>query len=339
MFKKLFSELFILTAKLAIVLIVLAATYLLLEGVKYYQNRDNLFKVASVEFEEDGKLPQDEDLFEDYLFVMDAYESEPNEDDYTSYEEDLPEDIITESGTHEDVTEIPTKPQPISLGKDPLVVIVIDDMGISKSRTKDINSLNYPITSSFLTYGGNLQGQINDSIKAGHEVIAHIPMEAKTSQDAAPDVLKTSMTDTEVKEKLEVMLNKFLNINGINNHMGSKFTENLTKMNNVMEVLKEKNLFFLDSRTSAASIAKEAAEKHGIKYVTRNIFLDNENDLDYIMNQLHATEKVATKKGYAIAIGHPKSQTFEALKLWLPTLEGRGYKLIHLTELVELLNK
>lgn len=316
----------------------------------------------------------DDEIYDEYLSLLENYseqkdnetviieepeipnpevvlaEEEAAEETYKLYEEELPQDILINNvseeqkeiitSSHKDIKDINIEPshKPAYFEK-PVIAIVIDDMGVSKKRTKDINKLQYPITSSFLTYGEDLHAQISDSLAAGHEIMAHIPMEAKTKVDAAPDVLKISMSDEDIVKNLNMMLEKFENIKGINNHMGSKFTENEAKMNSVMKVLKEKKLFFLDSRTSGSSKGKDAAIISGVPYATRNIFLDNNNDFEYILGQLKATERVARKNGYAIAIGHPKSQTYLALKYWLPTIESKGIKIVHLSEIVDVLNK
>lgn len=251
---------------------------------------------------------------------------------YELYEEALPETIEVDKKTI--VKKAAKKPN----GKGVVIAIVIDDMGISPSRTKDINSLKAPITSSFLIYSRNLDRQMGDSLRAGHEVMVHVPMEAKSKIDTAPDVLTTKMNKEEIQDNFKKMLKKFHNIRGVNNHMGSKFTEDGNRMRYIMEVLKEEGLFFLDSKTSALSKGKAAAEEYQISYVGRNIFLDNRNDLDYILNQLAITEKVASKNGYAIAIGHPKSQTYLALKEWIPEAQLRGFKLVHISDIVERLN-
>ena len=109
-------------------------------------------------------------------------------------------------------------------------------------------------------------------------------------------------------------------------------------MDAVMRELKRRDLFFLDSKTTANSAAENAAAQNGVSYVSRNIFLDNEDKFDYIMRQLHQTEKIARKNGYAVAIGHPKEQTYRALKVWLPTLQSRNLRLVPLSEIVKVLN-
>ena len=255
------------------------------------------------------------------------------------YEEKLPDDIIDETTKEKskDIKVLPAKKPPY-FGKQKAIVIVIDDMGISLKRTADIISLKAPITASFLTYGRKLDEQIKSSLQSGHEIMVHVPMEAQTAVDAAPDVLTTKMSLKEIRNNLIEMLKKFKDIKGINNHMGSKLTEDYGRMKEVMSVLKEQGLYFLDSKTSPKSRAEKAAQDTGIAYAHRHVFLDNQNDKKYILGQLAKVEKLADKNGYAIAIGHPKTQTYAALKEWLPTLENKGMRLIHLSNAIKILN-
>ena len=120
--------------------------------------------------------------------------------------------------------------------------------------------------------------------------------------------------------------------------MGSKLTEDYNRMKTVMETLKEKGLYFLDSKTSPKSKAEMAAKDSGIAYAHRHIFLDNQNDKAYILGQLSKVERLADKNGYAIAIGHPKTQTYAALKEWLPTVDKKGIKIIPLSVAIKILN-
>ena len=220
----------------------------------------------------------------------------------------------------------------------PLIAIIIDDMGINKKRTLDIISLNAPLTSSFLTYGNNLEALAQKAQASGHEIMLHAPMEPKTSANLAPDTLKTDMSKEDIDNLFTQMLKKFENIevSGVNNHMGSKFTEDKERLGYIMETIKNKGMFFIDSKTSAASKGKEIAIEQGAPFAQRDVFLDNENNYDYIIGQLKKAEHIALKKGYAIAICHPKSQTFLALKDWLSTLENKNIELVHTSKIVNL---
>ena len=259
------------------------------------------------------------------------------------YEEELPENIIdisTNSISNPKLQrrEIIPSRKPPYFGENPVIVVVIDDMGISHKRTADIASLQAPITASFLTYSRNLDQQIANSIAAGHEIMIHVPMEAQSTKDTAPDVLTTQMSKQEIQSNLTMMLSKFKDVKGINNHMGSKLTEDKQRMTAIMETLKQHNLFFLDSKTSPNSQAEDAAAEVGIAYAHRHVFIDNNNDKEYILGQLAIAEKLAYKNGYAIAIGHPKSQTFEALRNWLPSLNEKGIILEPLSKIVNILH-
>lgn len=264
------------------------------------------------------------------------------------YEEELPNDIIESEFEDPKLVHINNKKikdikieigkKPPFFGRQPVIAIVIDDMGISIKRTADITSIKAPITASFLTYAQHLKQQVEKAHSAGQEIMIHVPMEPQKHIDVAPDMLTTAMNTEEIKQNLTAMLDKFENIKGINNHMGSKLTEDEERMTAIMEVLKDKGLFFLDSKTSAKSKAEIAAKKSKVDYAHRHVFLDNENDFNYITNQLHLTEKLAKKNGYAIAIGHPKTQTYAALKEWIATLDDKKLRLVPLSKIVNILN-
>ena len=256
---------------------------------------------------------------------------------YELYEETLPANVIDPFKTKKPRPILTNKPG--SLKGQPVIAIVIDDMGVSLRRTHDINSLHAPLTSSYLTYAHELNRQMQESIASGHEVMAHIPMESKAKRDTPPLTLSVDMNKEQVQDALRQMLAEYGDIKGINNHMGSKFTEDREHMDYVMEVLKDKDIFFLDSKTTAQSVGVEEASKWHIRHIARNVFLDNTNEYDYIMNQLHIVERLAAKNGYAVAIGHPKSWTYQALKDWLPTLEAKGLKLVPLSTIVETVNQ
>ncbi len=283
----------------------------------------------------------------------------PQEELDKLYEENLPDNVIVEDWEEPELTpeqiaegyhvyqrhtdvktlNIIPKYKPVYFGEEPVIAVVIDDMGIAKKRTADIISLQAPLTASFLTYGADLDNQVKAAKKAGMEIMLHAPMEPYSNMDVAPDVLTTKMSKEDVRLGLEKMLSKFSGIKGINNHMGSKFTENKDKMQVVMEVLKEKDLFFLDSKTTSHSVGKELAQKNGVSYATRHVFIDNKNQVDYILNQLKIAEKIAKRNGYAVAIGHPKSGTYEALKQWLPSLKEKKIKILHMSDIVKVLHK
>jgi polysaccharide deacetylase 2 family uncharacterized protein YibQ len=123
-------------------------------------------------------------------------------------------------------------------------------------------------------------------------------------------------------------LASFVGFDGVNNHMGSKFTADADGMNLVINDLKERNLFFLDSRTSAKTVGEKLAREQGLPTLSRDVFLDDVIDEMAILRQLEQTERTARHKGYAVAIGHPHAVTMEVLAQWMPEAEARGFKLV-----------
>lgn len=270
---------------------------------------------------------------------------------YELYEEELPESEVRDEfsdsrdgyfvyNRHKDIknVHVTLSRKPYYFGPEPVIAVVIDDMGINQRRTADISRLNAPLTSSFLTYGTGLNRQVKKAVQAGHEIMIHVPMEPKTKANLAPDTLTTEMDEAEIKNGLQTMLQKFKNVRGINNHMGSQFTEDKRRMNYVMDVLRDNNLFFLDSKTSAQSVGRSVAREKRVAYAHRHVFLDNENRVDYVNKQLRLAENIARRNGYVVAIGHPKSATYQALKEWLPRLPEKKIKLVHMSEIVKVLN-
>lgn len=269
-----------------------------------------------------------------------------SEEDYSHYEENLPVNVIDQGKPciiHDNRRKIrdmniKVYAKPPYFGDRPVIAVVIDDMGDNVRRTRDISSLRAPITASFLTYPPQLERQVSRSLAAGHEIMVHVPMQPKSNINMTADILTVEMTPQQVNDNFRRMLTKFRNIRGVNNHMGSRLTEDRPRMAEIMKVLKEQGLFFLDSKTTPHSVGDRVAREYGVGYATRNVFLDNVNELGYILKQLAQTEKIARKNGYAIAIGHPKSQTYEALKQWLPTLEQKQIRLVPLSHIVTALN-
>ena len=225
---------------------------------------------------------------------------------------------------------------PFELDDRPKIAIVIDDMGVDRARSDLVVALPPPLTLSYLTYGGNLDTQTNNARQAGHELLMHIPMEpSSTTVDPGPNVLLSGMDETELLHNLRWNLDQFDGYVGINNHMGSRFTSDFKSMANIMKELNNRGLMFLDSLTSADSQGSRAARSTGIPHLTRNVFLDHDDDLDAINRRLRDTERLARRQGHAIAIGHPRDKTLAALTSWLQAVEDKGFQLVPLTALLK----
>ncbi|MDA1091057.1 MAG: divergent polysaccharide deacetylase family protein [Proteobacteria bacterium] len=221
---------------------------------------------------------------------------------------------------------------PKTVGIKPKIVIVMDDLGIDKPRTTRTIKLRAPLTLSFMSYASDLKNQTQAALAGGHELWLHIPMEPGSPDiDPGPNVLLTGIPEQELLASLTWNLSQFSGYVGVNNHMGSRFTADLTGMTVVMKELKKRGLMFLDSVTSGKSVAMRAARETGVASRRRNVFLDHQDDARGIAYRLTEVELLARKTGLAIAIGHPRENTLQALEPWLGSLEARGFQLVALS--------
>ena len=214
------------------------------------------------------------------------------------------------------------------------VVIVIDDLGIDQVRTKKVIELAGPLTLAFLPYGYNLKALTSRAIANNHELLVHLPMQPHAANaDPGPNALLRTLSEIEIRSRIDWNLSQFSGFVGINNHMGSNFTTWESGMSFVMEEMKTRGLLYLDSLTSPKSVAKKVAREYGLPIVSRDIFLDNEQELDQIRSRLSELEEISRRRGYAIGIGHPYDKTIEALREWSKNLNNRGVKLVALSYL------
>ena len=220
-------------------------------------------------------------------------------------------------------------------GNRPLVAIVLDDLGLDRVRTAAAIRLPGPVTLSFMTYASDLAEQTEAAHRAGHELLLHVPMEAvDRHEDPGPHALYTALSREEILDRLRWGLGRFDGYVGINNHMGSKFTADRSAMTPVIEELRARGLVFLDSRTTARSVAFDLAAADGVPHAARDVFLDDDLAPAAISRQLGEVEGVARRRGSAIAIGHAHDTTLAALRAWLPSLAGKGLVLVPLSAVV-----
>lgn len=226
---------------------------------------------------------------------------------------------------------------PPAVGKPyPRVAIVIDDMGQDMARLKDLVALNAPITVAVLPNLIHSKQTATEAHQRGLEVLLHLPMEPREtgSNNPGKGALLVDMGPDEIKRKMEEDLKTVPFATGINNHMGSRFTEDEGRMRTVLGVVKKKKMYFLDSRTSPHSVAGRLAAELGVRNADRNVFLDNTLEKDYIKGQIAELVAIAKKHGSAIAIGHPHPQTIEAIKESLESLNG-SVEIVGLSEIVD----
>ncbi|MBI5554502.1 MAG: divergent polysaccharide deacetylase family protein [Elusimicrobia bacterium] len=216
--------------------------------------------------------------------------------------------------------------------------ILIDDLGYDMQAVTRLLALREPLTFAILPgerYSKVIAEKVN---KAGYEVILHQPMEplGYPKEDPGKRAILMKMTSAAVKAMLLKNISDIPFVDGVNNHMGSKVTENELKMQEVMGVLKEYKLLFVDSRTSTKSVAYKTAKKMGLRIAYNQVFLDTEDNLGYIKKQLDLVAKIAVKNGRVVAIGHcERKETLLALQEKLPEFKKLGITIVPVSQLVE----
>lgn len=218
----------------------------------------------------------------------------------------------------------------------PRIAVVIDDMGLDKSRTARIIALPGPLTTSFLTYASDLKVQARAAQRAGHELMLHVPMEPMSlAADAGRNVIMTGLSREELSRRLDWALGRFDGFVGINNHMGSRFTADRAGMGFVMSALKRRGLLFLDSRTTSKTVAGSVARKFNVPFARRHVFLDDNPTPAGVARQMREAEAIALRNGHVVVIGHPRDATIVALRQWLSNLEQRGFALVPISAVVD----
>lgn len=217
----------------------------------------------------------------------------------------------------------------------PRLAIIIDDIGNTKSIAEQIIALDLPLAFSILPHTPHANHLASMAKARGHDILLHLPMEPSDPKwPAGPGTLLLSMSKAELLKMIDQDLDTPYRVIGINNHMGSKFSENTVAMRTFLTAIKAKNLFFIDSLTSINSVGYPLAQDIGIKTAKRDIFLDNEQEPTKILAQIGKAIALAQKHGRAIAIGHPYPATLEALR----SAEPRLRREVTMVPVQELLN-
>lgn len=218
----------------------------------------------------------------------------------------------------------------------PRLAIVIDDVGINMAPIKKLIKLGVPLTFAILPRQKHSVELANLIYEAGYEVIAHLPMEPENRQGNNPGkgALLVSASDDEIRREVTRMISEMPHAVGASNHMGSRFTMSYSRMRIVLDVVKSSGLYFLDSRTTAESIAYKVAREMGVRSASRKVFIDNERDTEAIKSELRRAIRVTLKKGEAVAIGHPHRETIEALAQMREAIKNAGVQLVFVSTLV-----
>jgi hypothetical protein len=217
----------------------------------------------------------------------------------------------------------------------PAIAIVIDDLGADAVDTRRAIALPKEVSLSFLPYPDASPELAREGLRAGHQIVVHVPMEPQGATDPGPMALLTHLSADENVSRLNWALSRIEGYSGINNHEGSKFTADRAALVPVIEQLAQRHVFFLDSRTAPDTAVVPLARAFGVASAGRDIFLDDVLTPDAIAAQLTQAEKLASQQGVVIAIGHPHGVTMDVLAKWTATVASRGYELITASEAIQ----
>ncbi len=237
---------------------------------------------------------------------------------------------------------VPVKPSvpkvkaaPGSAGK---IAFVLDDWGYTMHNCQSLKNIAAPLTVAVLPNLKHSDDIIKCADVAGKDVMLHLPLEPFQNNDRYPDnyLITTAMKPAQVIQLLEDTIRKMPAIIGVNNHMGSKATEDRSLMKVIFQRLKKHNLFFVDSMTSPHhSICGELATEMKLPFAQRDVFLDNVNAKEDIKKQIVLLAQKARKKGSAIAIGHDRDLTMEVLEEQIPVLQDEGFEIVGVKALLK----
>ena len=228
----------------------------------------------------------------------------------------------------------PTNQDGIKSG--PKLAIILDDMGYDRSAADAAFALQFPITLSVIPHLPHSAEVAEEAYRRGDQVLLHLPMEAEAGETKAePIELRVGMKADQVERDLDSMLETVPHAAGVNNHQGSRATADAKLMGELMPALRRRGLFFVDSRTTAATVAYDAAERAGVRSASRKVFLDDTANRAAILSQIDLAARDATRDGFAIAIGHPHPATIAALVEAVPRLEASGVRLVFVSQVVQ----
>jgi polysaccharide deacetylase 2 family uncharacterized protein YibQ len=221
----------------------------------------------------------------------------------------------------------------------PRAAVIIDDMGYSFEAIDALCRLGFPVTVSILPFTPLGKETAARAAACGLETMLHLPFESLAAKDGGPSSLEgtilTRMNAEAIRRTVEENLRELPGVRGINNHTGSKFTEEAAVLQPILDVLEARGLYFIDSRTSKNSVAYEEAVRRGVRTARRQVFIDADSDPDGVRRRLVELFTFAKEHGKAVGIAHPREKILEALALHLGLAEEMGVRLVFASAIVD----
>lgn len=227
---------------------------------------------------------------------------------------------------------VPAKPEVTGKGQ---LALIIDDFGYSADAIGAFAAISRPITWSVLPHRPHSNEAASRALSVGHQVMLHLPMEPLAgSEQSEATTITVAMSDQEIQQTVVRAIASVPGITGVNNHQGSRATADKRVMRSVLTVLKNNSLFFVDSRTSGQSVAYATSRQMGLRTGENEIFLDNQNNVEYVKGRLRTAMRMALQQGSVTAIGHARVNTATAIREMIPELEAAGVRLVFASQLV-----
>lgn len=215
------------------------------------------------------------------------------------------------------------------------LALIIDDCGQWPEIERALVGLPIPITMSVMPHVRYTAEIAQEAQAAGKGVMLHLPMEPLSHKRSGPGEIETSMTDDQIASQMKDDIAQVPLAAGVNNHEGSAASADPRVMQVVMQAVKDRGWFFVDSRTNKATVAASIAQEDGVPNASRNVFLDNQSNTAYSETMLRQAAAIALQKGSAIAIGHPKATTLAAIRDLYPQLQAQGIRFVLASQLVK----
>ncbi|MCO4756771.1 MAG: divergent polysaccharide deacetylase family protein [Oceanospirillaceae bacterium] len=211
---------------------------------------------------------------------------------------------------------------------EPRMVLIIDDMGYNLKRGEAALALPGAVTYSILPYTPYAKKFAVDAHESGREVMLHVPMANTAAKALGPGALTPEMARESMMSGLNQALDATPHVSGVNNHMGSLLTTMDGPMQWVMDTLKARNLYFIDSLTTIKSVGWKKARENQVPYLKRHVFLDHQSNEAFIHGQFQRALNIANTFGFVVVIGHPYPETSAYLARILPDLRKLGVRLV-----------
>lgn len=293
------------------------------------------FKSVSKPFNWQGIIPETPPMLPEGEPDVPKASHSNGKSEFVAETKDSPPVVLPELPLPRPVSPNVPVPDPPVVKRKARVSIIIDDVGFVKGPADKMLEVPAPLTWAFLPMSPYGKMYEEAARKRGFEIMLHLPLEPyNTAENPGPGLIKRDWTEEEIIRQLDLNLGSVPSARGVNNHMGSAGTSDPRLMDILMAELKRRNLYFVDSYTSNRSVAKAAARKYQVPFGQRHIFIDHYDSYEAKKKALQDVIRIALRDGEAIAIGHVRDGTAEAIMEMLPEFTKAGIEIVPVSELV-----